>query len=612
LSARPCTGRLSRLSAAAAVLAALLLLPVAAAASTNVPFAGSWRAGVNVNNAFRNQTWNITSFDAGTGAFSGSGTDDYQHYGLNISGTISGDYTKGQGLIDATVTYPTVPARQTTVKLHFGSDANSAIGGPGGIYPGGFTDSTFGPPGTFAGNIARIGPPPNLHLTGTRVSCNRGPNPTDDFQCTAEVGDAAPELPTNPTGTVTFSSTRGTFRYAKQCVLRPSTGSGSVSACAITWIPPAGGLEAGNQPDVVADYPGDAGHAPSTGTTQPKIAIGFTVPFPPTAATCSTAANDAEKIAKRRAAGVGARAAGRRAHAALNTFTKPQAEKEWGAWVYYNAATCKNAVGTLFGYAFKAGGVVLPIGANIAVALDPEPVSKGGLYVGTNLVVLPTGGVMVWAGGQMVEGADKSQKDPPDRRYKVYAGVRHTPRVRVRSGNGISRPGASALGAYLTAQLRAGALGKAVGATVDKAGGAQKARNRTWQGRQIRRALRYARALVSAASALPKLRAAAARALRSSPQFSRAPSRRAVLRSQARLRRSGFTRGAVALLRRLGLDSADIRSLRRRGGKVKLGGDLRPIAMLSDPRIDDGYRATAAYFRLWASSPQTIAASKLR
>jgi len=287
-------------------------------------------------------------------------------------------------------------------------------------------------------------------------------------------------------------------------------------------------------------------------------------------------------------------------------------QKEWGAWVYYNAATCKNAVGTLLGYGFKVGGVVLPIGANVAVALDPEPLSKGGLYVGTNLVVLPTGAVMVWAGGQMVEGADKSQKDPPDRRYKVYAGVRHTPRVRVRSGNGISRAGASALGAYLTAQLRAGALGKAVGATVDKAGGAQKARNRTWQGRQIRRAVRYARALVSAASALPKLRAAAARALRSSPQFSQALSRRAVLRSQARIRRSGFTRGAVALLRRLGLESAEIRSLRRRGGHVKLGGDLRPIAMLSDPRIDDGYRATAAYFRLWASSPQIIAASKLR
>lgn len=595
------------------MLAVALAWPAGAVASTNVPFAGTWRAGMNVDNAFRNSIWNITSFDPGSGAFSGTGTDQYNNVPLKVTGTIAGDYTvkPSTASITAVVTYPTMPGRQTQVKLWFGSDANSAIGGPRGNLLGGFQDSAIGAQ-FYPGNISRAGPPPNLHVTGTRVSCNRGPNPTDDFQCTAEVGDGAPALPTNPNGTVGFASTRGTFRYGNRCVLKPSTGSGSVSACTVTWIPPPGGLEAGNQPDVVADYPGDPTHAPSTGTTQPKIAIGYVVPRIPTPQSCSIAANDAQSIAKRGGRAAQASAAGRRAHAALLTYTAPRADKEWGAWVYYNAATCKNGVQTLFGYAFEVGGVVFPVGANVAVALDPEPVSKGGLYVGTNLVVIPTGAVMVWAGGKMVEGADKSQKDPPDRHFKVYAPVRRMPRVLVRSGRGISRAGASALGRLIAAQLVAGATAKALGATIDKAGGALKARNRTWQGRQVRRAMTYARALIKRLAALPGLRKLAASALRTSPQFTRAPSRKAVARGLAKIRRSGLPRPLATYLRRLGFDAADLRAMRRAANRVKPGADLRPITMLTDGRVDDAYRITAAYFRIWLSSPQVIAAAKLR
>ncbi len=596
----PGPARFARRAAVAAVCLAAAALGAAtpAAASTNVPFAGAWRAGINVNNSFRYQFWIITAFDPASGAFSGAGTDAASGAALQISGTITGDYAV-QARLDATETYPAIPGRQTRVKLQFGTDANSAIGGPSYVaFPGsGFQDGTLGP-GGFPGNIMRI------HATGTRVSCNRGPNPTDDFQCTAEVGDGAPELPTSPTGTVTFTSTRGTFRFGNSCVLKPSTGSGSVSSCAVTWIPPAGGLEAGNQPDLVASYPGDAAHGPSTGTTQPKIAIGFLVPLPPTPATCDRAATDAQRIAGR---------AGATARTALNTFTGPQTDKDWGAWAYYNAATCKNGIATGIGYAVQFVGGATPVVYNGALLLDVEPVTRVmGTTWGNNVVILPVSYAMYKSGQSIVETADKSQKDPPDPRFKTYAKVRRTPRITIKPGGGLTPAGAAAIGRLLTAQLAADATAKALGATIDKAGGALKARSRTWQGRQVRLALRYAKAFIRQVSALPGLRAAAARAAARAPQFSRAPSPAAIRRAQGKLRRTGLPRGLVARLRILGFSAAELRALRAAAVTAKPTGDLRPARMLTDPAVSDSYRMVAAYFRIWASSPQVIAASKLR
>ncbi|MFN8133006.1 MAG: hypothetical protein U0R70_15790 [Solirubrobacteraceae bacterium] len=591
---------------AACLAAAALGAATPAAASTNVPFAGAWRAGINVNNSFKYQWWSITAFDPASGAFSGTGTDATSGAGVLVSGTITGDYTLSQARLAATVTYPATPGRQTTVKLLFGTNALSAIGGPAyNLYPGsGFQDGTLGP-GFFPGNITRV------HPTGSRVSCNRGPNPTDDFQCTAEVGDGAPELPTSPTGTVTFTSSSGTFRSGNTCVLSPTPGSGSVSSCTVTWIPPAGGLEAGNQPDVVASYPGDPGHGPSTGTTQPKIALGFLVPLTPTPAACDRAAADAQRIASRGGAAVGGASPG--ARAALNTFTQPQAEKEWGAWVYYNAATCKNVAGTGLGYLLQGVGVGTPVVYNAALLFDVEPVTRVmGTTWGNNVVIIPTSYVVFKSGQSMVETADKSQKDPPDPRFKTYAKVRRTPRITIRPGGGLSRAGAAAVGRMLTAQLAADATAKALGATIDKAGGALKARNRTWQGRQVRRALRYAKTFVGQLSALPGLRAAAARAAGSAPQFSRAPSMAAIRRAQGKLRRGGLPRGLVARLRILGFSAAELRALRTAAIGAKPAGDLRPARLLTDPAVSNSYRILAAYFRIWSSSPQVIAASKLR
>lgn len=284
-----------------------------------------------------------------------------------------------------------------------------------------------------------------------------------------------------------------------------------------------------------------------------------------------------------------------------------------GAWAYYNAATCKNAAGTGLGYLAQGVGVATPIVYNGALLFDIEPVTRVmGTTWGNNVVIIPTSVIVYKAGESMRETAKKSQEDPPDRRFKVYAKVKRTPRITIRSGRGLSRAAASSVGAYLSAQLAASATAKALGATIDKAGGALKAKSRTWQGRQVRLALRYEARFVRQLDALPGLRRKAARAAAGAPQFTRAPSRAAVMRSQAKARRGGLPRGLVARLKVLGFDAADLRALRKTAGRAKLDGDLRPIRMLTEPRVGDAYRMLASYFRIWAHTPQIIAASKLK
>ncbi len=227
-------------------------------------------------------------------------------------------------------------------------------------------------------------------------------------------------------------------------------------------------------------------------------------------------------------------------------------------------------------------------------------------------MILPTGFILYKAGENIVETSDKAQKDPPDRRFRVYAKVKRTPRVTIRSGAASRAAARRRSAGCCTAQLAAAATGKALGATIDKAGGALKAKNRTWQGRQVRLARRYATTFARQLGALPGLRAKAARAVGRAPQFARAPSRRAVLKAQARVRRDGLPRRLVTRLKRLGFDAADLRNLRRAAGKAKLDGDLTPLRLLTEPKVDDGYRASASYFRIWLNSPQVIAASRLK
>ncbi|MFN8174811.1 MAG: Ig-like domain-containing protein [Solirubrobacteraceae bacterium] len=590
------TGRAVQRRIVALLLSAGLVVLAAPSIARAANITGTWDVTGSVA---ADQTWTFTS---GTGVLAGEGGGK-SFYTWPMAGTITGSSV-----------YVITKYRETTYTAYF----KGTVSPDGNTMTGTWSTDPAPTSGDSDWKAVRRGSTPGggtggKRATGTRVSCNRGPLPTDDFQCTVEVGDGPPGTPTNPTGTVTFTSTRGSFRFGTQCLLKPTPLSGGVSSCTVTWIPPAGGLEAGNQPDLVAHYPGDSTHAPSQGTTQPKIAIGYTVPSVATPAACSSAAGDAESIAKKQARKASSASRRAQAHAALNTFHYDAAQKNWGDWAYYNAVTCKNAAGTGLGYLFQGAGVGLPVVYNGALLFDVEPVTRVmGTTWGNNVVILPTSYIVYKAGENMVETAEKSQKDPPDPRFKAYAKIKRSPRITIRPGGGLSRSAAGALGRYLTAQLAAAATAKALGATIDKAGGAQKGRSPRWQGRQIRLALRYAKRFVGQLASLPGLRAKAARAAARAPQFNRAPSVRAVRRGQAKLRRGGFKKGLAARLRILGFDGRELRALRRAAGSAKLDGDLRPIRMLTERRVSDAYRMLASYFRIWAASPQVIAASRLR
>lgn len=102
------------------------------------------------------------------------------------------------------------------------------------------------------------------HNTVTQVICNLV-IATGSDTCTATVGDAAPEKPTNPTGTVTFASSNGgAFPFGTTCALVATPSSGNTSSCSVEYLPPTKPSAA---PAITAAYGGDAAHAASTGST---------------------------------------------------------------------------------------------------------------------------------------------------------------------------------------------------------------------------------------------------------------------------------------------------------------------------------------------------------
>jgi hypothetical protein len=102
------------------------------------------------------------------------------------------------------------------------------------------------------------------HPTVTQVICNLVIATAQDT-CTATVGDAAPAGSTNPTGTVTFTSSNGgVFVAGNTCSLTPTPLSGNSSSCSVQFLPPT---MPSTLPAITANYSGDAIHNPSSGQT---------------------------------------------------------------------------------------------------------------------------------------------------------------------------------------------------------------------------------------------------------------------------------------------------------------------------------------------------------
>jgi hypothetical protein len=107
---------------------------------------------------------------------------------------------------------------------------------------------------------ASINQPPSA----TVVACTQLTDGTTNYSCTAKVSDGSGQLtPTAPTGTVSLSSTLGTFPNGSSCTL---VGDGTVgeAACSLNFDPGAG---YGNQVTITGSYPGGGTFSASQGQT---------------------------------------------------------------------------------------------------------------------------------------------------------------------------------------------------------------------------------------------------------------------------------------------------------------------------------------------------------
>ncbi len=112
--------------------------------------------------------------------------------------------------------------------------------------------------------ICVVIPKPASHPTVTQVICNLVIATASDT-CTATVADAASSGATNPTGTVTFtSSSGGVFSAGNTCTLVSTPMSVNTSSCAVQFLPPS---TSSTPPAITATYSGDGTHNSSIGST---------------------------------------------------------------------------------------------------------------------------------------------------------------------------------------------------------------------------------------------------------------------------------------------------------------------------------------------------------
>ena len=442
--------------------------------------------------------------------------------------------------------------------------------------------------------------------TATRIACNRGPDLFSSSVCTATVADLGLAPPVAPTGTVTFTTPRGSFATGSACTLAPSTSSPSTPSCSVTYVPGESGSPAGIPIPVSASYGGDAVHDGSGADTTPAVhqAPGV-VPDPPAAADCASAAGAAGASA--------ARARAPWAHLALNQLQYPKPDSSFGDKASYNAQICMLTVQGGMGRAVQFTSIVLPGYMTKLAITDPEPETKVGLIVGTVLVSGVVALVGTTAGDSIVRSADDGIRDPPDPHYRAIARARSHPRLLVRSGHGIGAGAARAFAALLNTGLDVSAVSRALVVTIDRTAGARRAGNRAWEGRQARAAIAYAKRLASLLDLLRARTGVAARFAGAIPDFTRRLDAAALARAERSIARHGLPARAVARLRRLGFDAGEIHTIRTLSITAKLETRTDSLAkVLADPRLAANERMAAAAWRIWIHAPEVSGPAKLR
>lgn len=470
------------------------------------------------------------------------------------------------------------------------------------------------------------------HPTGVQVMCNRGPNPGDQSVCTATVGDASTtETPTSPSGQVTFTAVNGGgFPLGNTCSLKPTNGSPSVSSCQVRYTPKLGSWEF---PNIVVEYSGSDKHLPSRGGTSliqgpvfgsdGKPILGDGEPL-----SMDACARNADALT-----GSGAkpaRAAIARRYPGGTFPAYMQGKATAGDVLYVCVANPLSYVGYGLGAVVKVASVVTgPAVTGVmitkAVALpDPTSYAVGAAAVPAGAA---TSAATYMAGDALMTVSAKELEDPPDPKFKQTVKPKRVKAVRFVTKRRKDRKRAALLGRYLTRQLKVAALGNALAATIDKAGGAERAGNKTYQGRQMRLAVRYSKQLVTLLRAQRRQAVSVETAIRRLPgvnfRIKRsmfvAPKSKKAKRNHARaLRRyERALRKQRRALGRLGITGADTKKMLVHARNpsyddmvLELPKDLADLVAGSDARkLVDLMILSQRY---WVVEPSVVAAAALK
>jgi hypothetical protein len=231
---------------------------VAAAAAPTYNMTGTWTTGYREGSApgEQNGTWDITTMSMSTGAF--SGTAEVEGVKFTLTGTESGAEVQ-QELTEGGYTAHDTYTLSVLSSGHVGTNNGTFEGG--GEFWAELTGSAE-EAAKKAKEEAEAAEKTAKRATSTSVTCNYE-FATSENTCVASVGDGGSGTPVTPTGSVTFTTTRGGFTSGAGCSLAPTSGSPSVASCTLVFFTTESGL-----PTITATYGGDSRHAGSSGHTQ--------------------------------------------------------------------------------------------------------------------------------------------------------------------------------------------------------------------------------------------------------------------------------------------------------------------------------------------------------
>jgi hypothetical protein len=238
---------------------------IAAAEAPAYNMTGTWTTGYRsgATREPQNGTWDITTMNMSTGAF--SGTAEIESEQFKLTGTESGaEVHQELSLEGGGYVADDVYTLSVLASGHVGTNNGTFEGA------GEFWAELTGPP-EEAGKKAKEENEKKAQEeaeksakrpTSTSVTCNYE-FATSENTCVAAVGDGGSGTSVTPTGSVTFSTTSGGFTSGASCSLAPTSGSPSVGSCTLVYFTMNSGL-----PTITATYGGDSHHTGSVGNTQ--------------------------------------------------------------------------------------------------------------------------------------------------------------------------------------------------------------------------------------------------------------------------------------------------------------------------------------------------------